>query len=210
MNCEEFQARYLAGEQLGRDQGHLASCAACRSAAPGLDELRLRLREQVLWEEPGPGLGELVVATLVAEAGPRRRALQRPRRIGWVAAAVVVVTLGVGGWFRATAPDWKVDLVATDNAPLAVGHVVGWNTEYGTKMELEVEGLEEVGTDTYYEVWLTSPDGRHVSAGTFRGSGDIILWAGVTRAEFPRIWVTLEPADHDPAPSGETVLDTRL
>ena len=210
MNCEEFQARYLAGELPGGDQGHLASCPTCREAAPGLDHLRARLREQVLWEEPSPDLGERVVAAVAVEARPQRLAARRPRRIAWVAAVALVAALGVGGWLRAGAPDWQIDLAATDNAPLAVAHVAGWNTEYGTKMRLEVEGLEPVGSDAYYEVWLTSPDGRHVSAGTFRGPGEIVLWAGVTRAEFPRIWVTREPTDHDPAPSGETVLDTRF
>ncbi len=209
MNCEEFQARYLAGELPGGG-GHLASCPACRAATPGLDQLRARLREQVLWEEPDAALAERVVAAVAVEARPQRLAARRPARLGWVAAAVVVLVVAIGGWWRAAAPDWRIDLAPTANAPLAVAHVAGWNTEYGTKMQLDVEGLDPVGDDAYYEVWLTSPDGRHVSAGTFRGPGEIVLWAGVTRAEFPRIWVTLEPADHDPAPSGRTVLDTRF
>ena len=210
MNCEEFQARYLAGELPGGNGGHLASCASCRAATPGLDHLRARLREQVLWEEPGPDLVDRVVAAVAVEARPQRLAARRPRRLAWAAVAVAIAVVAVGGWMRAGAPDWEVDLAATDRAPFAVAHVLGWNTEYGTKMRLEVEGLDPLGDDAYYEVWLTAPDGRHVSAGTFRGSGEIVLWAGVRRAEFPRIWVTWEPTDDDPAPSGWTVLDTRF
>jgi hypothetical protein len=33
-------------------------------------------------------------------------------------------------------------------------------------------------------------------------------WSGVTEAEFPRIWITLEPNDGDQSLSGPAVLDT--
>lgn len=93
-------------------------------------------------------------------------------------------------------------------APQASARVSGWNMDYGTKMMIEVAGLDPTGPDAYYEIWLTAPDGRHVSAGTFRMSGRFEVMAGVRRSEFPRIWITLEPADDDPAPNPQTVLDT--
>jgi len=74
-------------------------------------------------------------------------------------------------------------------------------------MVLEVWGLDPADDGSYYELWLTAPDGRHVSAGTFRDSGRFEVVAGVRRSDFPRIWVTLEPADDDPGPTSRTVLD---
>ncbi len=55
---------------------------------------------------------------------------------------------------------------------------------------------------------MSSDSGEHVPAGTFRESGQIESWAGVTRADFPRMWITLEPDDGDERLTGETVADT--
>ncbi len=212
MSCEAFQARFLAGEVAVGREGHLAACAACRSAIGGLEALRDRLADPLLWEEPEADLGMRVVAAVAGEAEAARVRRRTRGTPVWVAAvaAVAVVAAGAVGLTRYRAPDWEVALVPTGAAPVAVAEVAGWNTDRGTRMELEVRGLETLGPDAYYEVWLTSSDGRHVSAGTFRGSGEVTLWVGVRRADYPRIWVTLEPADGDPAPSGRTVLDTRL
>ncbi len=207
MNCEELQARLLAGEPVAAE-GHLASCAACRSAVPDLEALRQRLADPALWEEPSPELGDRVVEMVVGAAGDRRPVRSRRWIPVWVAAVGTVAAALVVGVVRPGAPDWELELRATASGSVAVAQVAGWNTDAGTRMELEVEGLRRVGPDAYYELWLTSPDGRHVSAGTFRGPGEVTLWAGVRRADYPRIWVTLEPADGNPAPSGETVLDS--
>ena len=96
---------------------------------------------------------------------------------------------------------------ATELAPQATSTVLGWNTDSGTRMLLEVEGLDRAPAGYVYEFWL-SEGPLHISAGTFTGNGEIELWSGVTRAEFPRLWVTLEPLDEDESPSGTTVLDT--
>jgi hypothetical protein len=124
------------------------------------------------------------------------------------AAAVAAVLLATVAVVRINAPDWQTTLVATELAPGATAVVSGWNTATGTRLEIDVSGVPEVGPDSYYEIWMTAPDRRHVSAGTFRGPGHVYAWSGVTRAEFPRIWITLEPTDGDESLSGETVLDT--
>jgi hypothetical protein len=57
-------------------------------------------------------------------------------------------------------------------------------------------------------MWL-SAGARHISAGTFvEADHDLELWAGVSRRQYPRVWITLEPLDDDESLSGQTVLDT--
>jgi hypothetical protein len=103
--------------------------------------------------------------------------------------------------------DWSVELVAEASFGDATAVVDGWNTDAGTRMEVAVEGIPSTGDNGYYEVWMTAPNGEHVSAGTFRSSGTITVWSGVTRRDYPRIWITFE-SDGDPAPSREVVFDT--
>ncbi len=209
MNCDEFRAQYLAGENVEATDGHLAGCGACRSRRPDLEAGRIALMDPAIWEEPPPELGDQVIALI---AGSQNRA---PTGVGrlerWArplaAAAVVVVAVGLFGLLRSPSPDWEVAMPGTELAPLATSTVLGWNTDAGTRMILAVEGLDPAPDGFVYEFWLS--DGPlHISAGTFAADGEIELWSGVTRAEFPRLWVTLEPLDDDESPSGHTVLDT--
>lgn len=209
MNCDEFRAQYLAGENGEATDAHLTGCAACRSRHPDLEAGRIALMDPAIWEEPPPELEDQVIALI---AGNQNRA---PTGVGrlerWVrplvAAAVVVVAVGLYGVLRSPSPDWEVAMPGTDLAPLATSTVAGWNTDAGTRMILAVEGLDPAPDGFVYEFWLS--DGPlHISAGTFSADGEIELWSGVTRAEFPRLWVTLEPLDDDESPSGQTVLDT--
>lgn len=209
MNCDEFRAQYLAGENGEATDAHLTGCAACRSRHPDLEAGRIALMDPAIWEEPPPELQDQVIALI---AGNQNRA---PTGVGrlerWVrplvAAAVVVVAVGLYGVLRNPSPDWEVAMPGTVLAPLATSTVAGWNTDAGTRMILAVEGLDPAPDGFVYEFWLS--DGPlHISAGTFSADGEIELWSGVTRAEFPRLWVTLEPLDDDESPSGQTVLDT--
>jgi hypothetical protein len=99
-------------------------------------------------------------------------------------------------------------MVSTAEAGNGAVVVQGWLTGQGTRMVLDVSGIEEASPGTYYEIWLTGPDGRHVSAGTFKGPGRVTAFAGVRRADFPRIWITLEPVDGELGPSSTTYFDT--
>jgi hypothetical protein len=206
MTCEECQARLLAGEVDDQVASHLGACAACRRGRSGLEALRQRLADPMLWEEPSSGLEDQVVAAVAAQRTPLGH---RSSRRWWTVAAAAVAALAALALFasRAPNPDWRVTLAATAAAPQARASVDGWNTDTGTRMVLRVEGLTPLRDGSFYEVWLTAPDGRHISAGGFRGPGTVTVWAGVPRSEFPRIWVTIEPSDGDPAPSGVTVLD---
>lgn len=210
MTCDEVRGFLLAGEVTGPVSAHLASCPGCRAATPELDRLREHLRHPLLWEVPPDDLAGRVVAAVSRDKAAPPSWSRTPRRRAAVAvAALALVVAGVAIGIRVGgAPDWRVVLAPTEDAPAAVATVAGWNTPEGTRMVLDVSGLPGLGPGEYYEVWLTAPDGRHVSAGSFRDSGSVTVWAGVRRADFPRIWVTVEPADDDLSPSGVTVLDT--
>ena len=209
MNCDQIRAMYLAGEQDEVTRAHVADCAACRGVQGYLDTGRTALMDSVVWEEPSPELENQVVALVSGSRaepdGLRRRLPRWLRPVAGVAAAVAV--FAVFAVVRSPAPDWVVAMPGTDLAPQASSTVSGWNTDTGTQMLLSVTGLEEAPEGYVYEFWL-SQGAFHVSAGTFSAAGDIKLWSGVTRADFPRLWVTLEPLDEDESPSGHTVLDT--
>ncbi len=168
--------------------------------------MRASLQDQLLWEEPDEKLREQVAVAVTQYAAPQSR-----RTSKWwaaVAAAVVLVAAGAA-WalLRAPAPDWEVTMAGTELAPQAAATVRGWNAATGSRMEVAVAGLPPAPDGSYYELWL-SGEGGHVSAGSFRGNGEVTMWVGVARRDFPRLWVTIEPAGGDPAPSKQSVLDS--
>lgn len=216
MSCDGIRANYLAGERSAQIEAHLRGCPSCRRALPDLDRVREQLQDPGMWEAVSPDLEQRVVES-IRLAAPEPPSLSRRGRLGGrgrllaagltvvVAAAVVSIALVATG--SSDDPDWQVTLAPTDEAPGAAATVDGWNRNAGTEMRLDVHGLPASGPNSHYAIWLTATDGRHVAAGTFRSSGVVTAWAGVSRAEFPRIWVTLEPNDDDEALSGPTVLD---
>lgn len=204
MSCEtvlEFIARGRGDDPMV--VSHLAVCPNCRLEAERTAALGRHLSDPLLWETPPPELEHRVVAAVAAE----RRSPPSKRR-WWTmgAAALLLVVVAAAAWLGR--PDWTVELVGVQSAPTAQATVRGWNQDEGTRMVFEIEGLAAAGSEAYYEVWLTAPDGRHVSAGTFQTAGRVEVTAGVRRSDFPRIWITREPADADPAPFPDTVLDT--
>jgi anti-sigma factor RsiW len=210
MNCEEFRSARLAGEDTEAMRHHLEGCAACRSQVSRLDAGSAALSDASLWEEPSPELAGQVEALITAAGSSDRSGSRRPRflKVAAAAAAVVIVAAASLALLRPSAPDWEVALPGTDLAPAAIGTVRGWNEAAGTRMVVDVEGLAPAPEGFVYEFWLS--DGPlHVSAGTFAGPGRVELWSGVARADFPRLWITLEPLDEDTSPSGQTVLDTK-
>ncbi|CAN5842959.1 hypothetical protein BH23ACT5_BH23ACT5_23790 [soil metagenome] len=127
----------------------------------------------------------------------------------WIGAgaAVLTVVVALGVWFDSR-PDWTIELVAGPDAGSAAATVRGWNTDSGTRMVLDVDGVAVAPADAFYEVWLSAPDGRRVSAGTFRSPGRIHVTAAVSRADYPRVWVTQEPTVDDETSYQTTVFDT--
>ncbi|MBK5266506.1 MAG: anti-sigma factor [Acidimicrobiia bacterium] len=206
MTCDEFQGRYLAVDLDSDTDAHLAGCTWCHSRIDDLDHLVNQLATDAMWIAPSPGLEDQVVAALQG-AAPASQGKRKPIWMFGVAAALIVVIAGSGALIESRQPDWEIALPATDGVS-AVATVAGWNTASGTRMVFSIDGLAPAANDEFYEIWMTAPDGRHVSAGTFRAGGTIKSFAGVSRRDFPRIWITLEPNDGDEGIGGPTVLDT--
>ncbi|MEJ7800887.1 MAG: anti-sigma factor [Ilumatobacter sp.] len=166
------------------------------------------LADPALWEAPPADGFDRLLGTIRAGA-PQNDA--GPRRLWLVAAAVVLLT-GVATAIPVLRPnddaDWQIALAATTAHPDAMASVQGWNTDTGTRIRITIEGIDDLANDGFYELWMTSPDGEDVSAGTFRSTGTIDAWSAVRRADFPRLWITRESFDGDPSPSGDTVVDT--
>ncbi len=213
MNCDEFQRSHLLGELSSAGQEHLRGCANCQRVTPELDALRARLDDPAVWEAPGSDLRARVVGAVVSAARPVG-ASRRPAKRWWVAGVAAALLIGVVAASlvvvsgRADGADWVQPLYMKDASPGATVSVHGWNTETGTRLRIDVAGLAPAGPNEYYAIWMSSTSGQHVPAGTFRESGRIEAWSGVTRSDFPRLWITLEPDDGDERLTGPTIADT--
>lgn len=206
MNCEQARVAMLEGDRSSELESHVGGCSECRAEQVALLRIRETLREPSLWEEPLPELAERIVAL-------GRAAVTKPRR--QISSRIFLpVTAGLGALLMAgfllisTPADWEFDLKGVGGGVTASAVVAGWNDAEGTRLRIEVEGIESPPPDHYYEIWLTSPEGLHVSAGTFRGDGVINASVAVRRADFPRLWITLESVDGDSGPSSNTYFDT--
>lgn len=211
MRCEEARAALLEGRSDPVAEQHLATCPECARHLPELTEARGRLIDPVFWVEPPPELEERVVRLIAGETSAPMIARRSwwPRLAAMVAAALLAV-VAVTGWIvtRDAGPDWEVPITGVDTALPATGTVAGWNTEAGTTIRLEVEGLGTAPHGNVYEMWLAGDDGV-ISAGTFASADSAVdLAVGVARRDYPRILVTLEPLDADPTPSQTVVLDS--
>ena len=81
------------------------------------------------------------------------------------------------------------------------------------RLVLRADGLPKTPAGAHYEVWLSGPDGW-ASAGSFRvhRSGPLTLnfQIGVDPNVYPRLWITLEPDDGNPARTGPEVMEAWL
>lgn len=160
------------------------------------------LSDRELWEEPVDL--DLEVPVTPAVLSSRRRSPWLIRTgIAAVIGLVVLVAVLVTG--REPGPEWEVALIPTEEAPTASAVVAGWSQPGGTRLRLDVRGLDPAPDGHIYELWFSNKD-RHISAGTFSQADDLEMWVGVQRSDFPRVWITLEPLDADPGPA-LTVLD---
>lgn len=208
MRCDDARAAFLANEAAPSHRDHLETCGRCRSIIDELRETKRTLESGAMWAEPDPGLEDSVVTLIGGAAKPRERRV--PRRLWAAVAASIVLVATVGALVqsnRGRAPDWQVALPGTDEAPAASGTVRGWNESGGTRLFFDIDGLREAPAGSVYEVWF-SRGPLHVSAGTFTGGGEIQMWTGIARRDYPRIWITVEPIDTDTGPSGVTVMDS--
>ena len=214
MRCEETRAAMLSGSDVEAVRQHLASCQVCTSEQPMWARLSSTLSSHSLWEEPPPDLSERILLT-VRGHDERSRAdrktqpeHQRTVLLAGVAVTLLIALAGTLFATRSLSADWEMTLATSEERPEATAVIRGWSTSLGTRMVLDIRGIDDAPSGSYYEIWMTASDGRHISAGTFSGSGRVTAFAGVRRADYPRIWITLETADDDLGPSPETYFDT--
>lgn len=204
MKCDEARAAYLSGDSAGVD--HIADCRSCTLAFAKLSATKDLLAEGTIWEEPSETLEDEVVTAVAGR--PASLPPERSRLYLYIAAASIIVAVLTAAFIlTANAPDWEVPLAGAGPAPGASAVTRGWNTDAGTRVVLDTDDLDRAPDGYVYELWF-SGEGRHISAGTFLDPSQVELTVGVARKDFPRLWVTLEPLDADPGPSGITVLDT--
>jgi len=205
MNCDDFRALFLSGEDAASFEQHATGCAACRSDRPRLERLRLELADPAQWLDPGLSADQVVDAVLgrQAETRPARGAV---RRLAWRLgiAAVLVSVVGAFVVVNRHPADWNVALSGAESAPQATGQVSGWNVSGGSELVLTTNGLGPAPTGSVYELWFMSGD-EAVSAGTFSDPGQVRLMVGVPWREYPNVLVTLQGAD-DPGPSDTWLL----
>src|SRR5215216_1629426 len=133
-----------------------------------LEELRALLADPAVWAEPDPGLEDLVVSAISAEAGgaaapapaphpnvvPIARKSRRPWLIGLAgaAAAAVVALLAIFA-FRDTGTSAEQFSVA-----LQSGTAEFTRTDSGWRIYLEGADLPRLDNGQFYEAWLKKGD----------------------------------------------------
>lgn len=132
--------------------------------------------------------------------------------IAWMAAAAAAVVLVVGGIWVTSQP--ATDQVATfamepldDRVATEVdGDVV--RDGDATVVELDLAALPELPAGEFYELWLLDLDnGELVSLGEVDAATTTVPIKGpIDATAFPVIDVSVEPADGEPAHSGDSVL----
>jgi hypothetical protein len=221
------------------DDRHLAGCARCQGELDQLRAVVATAREvtsEDAPEEPPARVWDAVAAEVGldrdggARPGPgtavRPGTAERPddspgdrvrgRRSGLLAlaaAAVVGLLVGVGGTLLVDrdAPDVVASATLTalpDRTGEGTAAVVWHDGE--RSLDVAVSGLSR--GEGFYEVWLLDADaGRLVPVGLLRGgSGRFALPDAVDVAAYPVVDISIEPADGDPAHSGDSVVRGRL
>jgi hypothetical protein len=125
----------------------------------------------------------------------------------------VVLVLGIQAVVQQDNTDVvEVALAATDLAPEATATAAISAPGAGTRIVLDVAGLEPAPPGQYYEAWLRKDAEVGVSAGTFHlrsGDCEIELWAGVSTSDYPLLTVTLQDEAQTES-SGKVVLKVLL
>jgi len=127
--------------------------------------------------------------------------------ISIAAALAAVVVSGLLLFSAGTkAPRFDVALAGTNLAPNATGSATLTRTDSGWLVVLHATGLPRLDGGQFYQAWLRNSSGVLVPIGTFNEGTDVMLWSGVSPADYPTFTVTKEMADGNQASSGQRVL----
>lgn len=206
---------------------HLAGCAMCTDEWRRLSGASARListaRTLPLDAQPPAYLRQRVLAAVgegrVVSAdrpqlGRPRRAIERFEhwrgRLAWggigalVGATAVVIALA--GIQPGRVPG--LTLTGSSLAPAASGTAeIGKLADGTVSVTLAMSGLPASGPSDFYELWFVGDQGR-ISAGTFRADGSpqrLTFLTAADLARYPRIGITREPDDGNPAASDARV-----
>lgn len=199
----------LTAEEEHELEHHLEECSGCRDELDRIRQTHTLLRE-LATNEPPAGLKSRTMARATGKSTVRSEVRWKL----WVPAAAALLLaaiLGVGllQEIIGDAPA-ELPLTATALAPGARGELRGEKIGENFQFELDVRGLPKLRKDEYYEMWYAREDGKRISCGTFRaqpgGQTTVNLTAPVNAASYPKIEVTREPDNGNPAASGKEVL----
>jgi hypothetical protein len=137
------------------------------------------------------------------------------------AAAVVAFAAGAlligdddGGGQRSFARVADVELAAGDGGGDATAEGAVYDAGAGFSINIDVSGLPPAAEGEYYEGWLRNETtGEWVSVGTFHmrgGDGRVVLWSGVSVADYRELVVTSEVEGSTGGDRGDIVLSGQL
>ena len=172
-----------------------------------------QLREMTAVSPPPELKGRVLSST-----GPTHASGSQRRWKTWIPAAALVLAALLGGvlFLAISGGSGEVTpLASTDLAPGAAGEILLAEAgEENVRVELQVQGLPELGEEEYYELRFAEDDDGHMSGGTFRAKPEgrtiIDLTAPANIRSYPEVGITRESDDGDPRPSGEKVLGGNL
>jgi anti-sigma-K factor RskA len=212
---------------------HLAGCERCREAAGELEATAALLARAAAPVAPPADLEQrtLNAVRAIAEGNPERleaagaRPRVRPARWSWprrlvlAGAAAAALALAV---FGGTLLDRDPGLPGTPELETTLASRSGATgtanvrmTGVGRVIDFRSDDLPILPQGEYYELWFVGKGDRRrapnrISAGTFHpdenGRSNVRFAAAVDPADYPRLAVTLEPADGNPRRSGPEVL----
>ncbi|HEY0641585.1 MAG TPA: anti-sigma factor, partial [Pseudonocardiaceae bacterium] len=145
----------------------------------------------------------------------------RGRAVRWLAAAaaalLVAAAVGIGAVVLSRQDDGPVTTIALTAGDLgsARGEAQVRAVPGGREVVLSVSGLPPTAPGTYYECWFvgegdTEQQPNRVSAGTFTigpdGTTTVTMVSAADPTRFPKMGITLEPDDGNPARTGPKYL----
>jgi hypothetical protein len=161
---------------------------------------------------PGPAAPDEPVPAPVSLDERRRRRVW-PAALASAAAVVATVLLVnaylFGGRLESGDPPdaaFEAALAPTELIPEASGTVSATRFDSGWRLELDATGLPRLADGQFYQAWLLGPGDVLVPVGSFNEGEDVVLWAGVSPADFTAFTVTREVADGNQGSSGQRVL----
>lgn len=194
---------------LARILAEIESDRALLAGSPGVDSGAPTPGTPGTLGRPGEAPGAPPVqGTSLTTGRPRSRGRRLLGAATAAAALAAAVVIGVVVVSRPAAT--QVTLAGTRLAPAAHATATVHETPSGLAIVLDVGGLPPSAPGSYYQAWMKGPKGL-VTIGTFHlrgGPGTVDLWSAVSRADYPTLTVTREPADGNPASSGAVVLTT--